>query len=947
MAVARYYRKIDIFLTMTTNPNWEEIRRALLPGQKPADRPDLIARAFHLKRDALLHSILRNGIFGATVAHIYTIEFQKRGLPHMHLLIFFEDKYKLRSPADVDSVISAQWPDPDTHPLLFETVKNCMVHGPCGAANMPFKKRQQWMRMATPSTVGLTMDTAIIAMFDCHINVECAVNFASVKYVHKYIFKGHDRTTLEISDNDEIKQFIDARYISAAEAAWRIFHFNLHSEVPNVVRLQIHLPGHHMVNFNPADTIEQIMNVHALGAAAREKTYQEFPQSFVWNKKTKKWKIRERGFALGRMYFVPPTAGERFYLRTLLTVVRGPQSFDDLLTFNGVLHATFREACLARGLLADDGEWEQCLREASFMQTGTQLRHLFATILLHCAPTKPDVLWMSFRAQICDDLSHRLRARGLEDPTDDQIYDFGLFLLAKILDKSGKSLDRFPPMPLHEFDWDVSAENELIAQQLNYNLDAEATSAARRLSQLNTEQRLAYDRIISSVYNQQGRVFFLNGPAGTGKTFVYHAVCNRIRSEGWIVLCVASSGIAALLLPGGRTSHSTFMIPIEGLNETSICPIPKESKLADLIRQARLIVWDEVPMQHRFGPEAVNRTCQDLRDDVGPFGGITVVFGGDFQQILPVIPHGSREQTVSASLQSSPLWDQLDVLHLHRNMRLDTDPDAAEFASWLLDVGHGRALEDDLNIRLPDHMSTLNLKSLIDAIYPGIDSLQPPPPEYFLNRMILAARNDQVYGINQEVLQQLSGEEKVFLSADSIVEEEGADGPEANPYPIEFLHAINPASLPPSRLHVKLGCPLILLRNLDPACGMCNGSRMVLLRMSERVLEARLIGGDHDGNIVFIPRISLIPSSFSINYAFVLKRHQFPIRLAFAMTINKAQGQSVKYVGLDLRTAVFTHGQLYVALSRATSGRRIKVLLPDSVSESITPNIVYPEVLLD
>ena len=148
-------------------------------------------------------------------------------------------------------------------------------------------------------------------------------------------------------------------------------------------------------------------------------------------------------------------------------------------------------------------------------------------------------------------------------------------------------------------------------------------------------------------------------------------------------------------------------------------------------------------------------------------------------------------------------------------------------------------------------------------------------------------------------------------------------------------------------LKLKIGCPLILLRNLAPTEGLCNGTRMVLLRMSDRILEVQLIGGEHDSRVALIPRITVIPSSQSTGFSFTLRRRQFPVRLAFAITINKAQGQSTKFVGIDLRIPVFSHGQLYVALSRSTSSKRIKVLLPNNVQQPVTSNVVYPEVLLD
>ena len=136
------------------------------------------------------------------------------------------------------------------------------------------------------------------------------------------------------------------------------------------------------------------------------------------------------------------------------------------------------------------------------------------------------------------------------------------------------------------------------------------------------------------------------------------------------------------------------------------------------------------------------------------------------------------------------------------------------------------------------------------------------------------------------------------------------------------------------------------MRNLSPSNGLCNGSRMVVVRMSERVLEVQLIGGQHNGELALIPRISLIPTS-TTDFTFKFKRRQFPIRLAFAITINRAQGQSVKHVGIDLRIPVFAHGQLYVALSRVTSKQNVKVLLPHDNLDSKTINVVYPEVLLE
>lgn len=279
------------------------------------------------------------------------------------------------------------------------------------------------------------------------MNLECCISIKATKYIHKYVFKGHDRSTLSVEDqNDEIKLHLDSRYISACEAAWRLFRFKMHEEHPNVVRLQVHLPDEQSVIFDTDDDPQEVLDRAAtkdttltayfkanatLGRVAQTLLYQQFPQEFVWIKKDTKWQLRRRGgFSIGRMYFAGPAAGERFYLRTLLTVVPGATSFEDLRTVDGVVCPTFQAACLARGLLEDDNEWELCLEEAAVMQTGHQLRQLFATILKENSPLRdPVALWDRFKQNICDDVRHKLINKGFPNPSEEQIYDIAFIFL--------------------------------------------------------------------------------------------------------------------------------------------------------------------------------------------------------------------------------------------------------------------------------------------------------------------------------------------------------------------------------------------------------------------------------------------------------------------------------------------------------------------------------------
>jgi PIF1-like helicase/DNA helicase Pif1-like protein len=442
-------------------------------------------------------------------------------------------------------------------------------------------------------------------------------------------------------------------------------------------------------------------------------------------------------------------------------------------------------------------------------------------------------------------------------------------------------------------------------------------------------------------------MFMITGHGGTGKTFLYKVICSKLRSESAIVLCTASSGIAALLLPGGRTAHSMFKIPIDSLSPKSFCCIPKNSARADLMRAVKCIIWDEIVPQHRFVIETLDRTLRDLRDNDQPFGGITLLMGGDFLQTLPAIPKGTRKQILEATITHSYLWNDIEIIHLHQNMRLRHDPQAEEFAEWLLDIGHGRNSDENGEIQIPQNMCCNNIESLMNFVYPNLNSSPPPPPDYFLNQLILAPLNSDVNAVNEALLDEMSGDVKIYYSTDQVIHESGADMNNHNDLLLttELLQSIKSNSLPPGELRIKIGCPLILMRNLSPSTGLCNGSRMIVKEMSERVLQVLLIGGDHDGENALIPRISLIPTS-TPDFSFQIRRRQFPVRLAFAATINRAQGQSVKYVGLDFRNSVFTHGQLYVGFSRVIARENLRVLLPEDCIHSKTINIVYEEALI-
>ncbi|XP_012844870.1 PREDICTED: ATP-dependent DNA helicase PIF1-like [Erythranthe guttata] len=217
-------------------------------------------------------------------------------------------------------------------------------------------------------------------------------------------------------------------------------------------------------------------------------------------------------------------------------------------------------------------------------------------------------------------------------------------------------------------------------------------------------------------------------------------------------------------------------------------------------------------------------------------------------------------------------------------------------------------------------------------------------PEYFKGRAILAPTNESVGFGNDHFLSIITGEEKVYFSSDSMCKEELLSDVNAEIYSPEFLNTISCSGIPPHKLTLKRGAPVMLIRNIDQARGLCNGTRIQIINMGKHVLNCRILSGKHDGDIVFIPRMTLVPSNSALPIKF--QRRQFPLMVSFAMTINKSQGKTLYHVGLYLPRPVLSHGQLYVALSRVKSRSGIKILINSESGDAtnVTNNVVYKEV---
>ncbi|GJW38058.1 DNA helicase PIF1, ATP-dependent [Tanacetum coccineum] len=577
MTLCKFYGYPDLFITFTCNPNWLGISRFMAKrGLKSEDRPDVISRVFKIKLVCLMKELKDGHTFGRVKGVVYTIEFQKRGLLHCHILLWIETENKITTTGKIDEYISIEIPNKDEDPELVSA-------------------------------------------------------------------------TVDGKEVNEIKDFLNCRYLSSCEAAWCIYGFEIHYRTASVERLPFHLKDEQQVIFDATESIDYVvdkssvnetkfeswMELNLTDPFARTLLYFEIPKFYVWNEKQRIWTRRKQ--------------------------VRGPMEWDDLKKVDDVLYPTYRDACYARGL---------------FM-------------------SRPEIVCENTWMKLVEDVLNVKRIKqGIPDLelSDIQRKNMCLSYIECMLRSNNRSLKDIQNMPYPDQEYRMDGYNRLIYDETLYNKDQLREQHVKLYGSLKTEQKGIYSTIMDDVDNNKGGMFFVYGYGGTRKTYLYKTMSDALHSKGDIVLNVASSSIAALLLEGEWTAHSRFAIPINVV----------EDSMTDAS-----VASDKV------------------------FGGKVVLFGGDFRQILPVITNGDRHDVVNATINSSYLWKKCTVLRLTVNIRLGSGStkskkkEIQEFSDWILEIGNrkvGGANDGESTILFPDNMLIPDddVGAIIDDIYPNL-----------------------------------------------------------------------------------------------------------------------------------------------------------------------------------------------------------------------------------
>jgi GTPase SAR1 family protein len=842
-----------------------------------------------------------------------------------------------------------------------------------------------------------------------------------ILYLYNYLYKGADTTKFYLdkyraehpNEKNEIMEYRIARYISACEAAIRILEISMYTCTPSVTSINVHLPiatttprkGPSDLDLyfrRPSDTrfdtitlagithngttepgyFERFQVTDAAPSSKYIKSRKDTNPNFeVYtssvtthlgngtsrDKTSYVYERQKRDKFITRIHHVNATIGEQWYLRLIL-LHSSPRSYEEARTVNGTLHPTFQAAARAMGLLDDFNEAFMCLQEAAITvcQEGEPLRRLFCILLKEGWPlstiitvqhTDPNFTEYDTvkQALMSDYLANNQQHPHLaQNELLVYIHDY-------ISKNTGKTMSDYGlPEP-------ANIKTELDRERSLYgNLDTrEALQATfdqiRNNPSWTSEFEEAYD-MVKTVEANGGGYCVITGGGGVGKTYLTKALVAYYRARNQIVRIAAPTALAATLHVGGMTFHDLCKLNIVETDKDEYTSfLDKHPQRQALLRECKVIFLDEAFATHLQNIKAAIKALQRICETTHETAGKVFVLVGDPLQIPPiVIDETSEEATIEAMVISLPSWNAIPKVTLTKFQRNHEDP---EFAEFVYNVANGdvpvhkHTVEGTPLIALPAHLIKAHTSQAeaLEWFMPTDDT----QTNTFANMSILCADNVRVDELNTEIQTRRKTPCTTLYSSDRMKDMPAEDflGVGCTP---EFLYELQPKNTPPHALTLAVGDIVFLMRNLDIRLNLTNNTRVRILDIKSKYIKVQRLGAS---DTHLIPRISFTFKMDRRRLPLEVHRLQFPFRLAYAMTFNKSQGQTLDKVLYDATTrthpkhkshGAFTHGQLNVALGRVRNRNSIRVLVdehntyrehPNDMPTALTANIVFQQII--
>ena len=596
--------------------------------------------------------------------------------------------------------------------------------------------------------------------------------------------------------------------------------------------------------------LEAYFSLNASLPRERRLRYPDVPLHYTWNGKERRWDPRlqlPHAEIITRMVQVSTREVERHSLRELLLRIRDATSFEDmkrprsatleLLEAGQPSSLTYRDALRRLGNEGDQEHADRTLHELVRDSDASpmELLRTFATLLAFSNIPDAKALWAKYQTHFTGGQGGSRNAYVALVQLWAMLRDYGMDPTRTTLQQPGLQLGCANPPDV------------IMREQMRWERRRQEETVAENLVLMNDDQRRFFDRVRAAVTNGEPLLCYLDGPAGTGKTLLFSTVLALVRARQEIALPMAWSGLAATVLPGGRTVHATFKLPVPMPTADASSTLEAQTDNGSLVRAARLIIWDEAPNAPRAAFEAVERTCRYLSgDDTRLFGGKIVLLGGDFRQIPPVVRHASVQEVAHLTLQAwRPYIENAERFALTDNMRAREDP---AFARFVLAIGNAEMPGDTIDvdttrITLPRAVQVVDSpEDLATWVAEGVRQ-----PRDWLHNAIICPTNDAVLHANELVhAMHVQREEQEEGEAERDdrgqprrrLEEHAADGDSLllRSYVSEdAVFTDDPDTqdmVTKEFLHDSRGMPDV---------GLCNGTRIRVLRTFEHSIQAQIL----------------------------------------------------------------------------------------------------------